>query len=501
MPKLAAIDVGSNAMRLAIASANQKGKLDLIATSREPVRLGADVFANREISVQRLVEAMDAFLRFRKLINAHKVKFVRAVGTSALREASNREYFINQITKTAGITIDPISGEEEARLIHLAVASNMRLKRRVALLVDIGGGSVEISLANAREVLATESFATGTVRLLQMLEQKKHGDRVFRQLVHEYINVSDTRLKKELGKHRIGLCIATGGNVEALGDLRVNLCKGKSNTSITIDELDSILKKLESRSFEDRIKKFRLRPDRADVIIPATIALQNIAYQAHVERILIPRVGVKDGLLIDMASKVHRAEEPVYHSQAIFSAKLVGRKYDYDAQHSITVASFALQLFDSTKKFHKLGAKERTLLEVAGLLHDIGYYVGMTDHHKHSYYLIRASPIIGLDDFQREVVATLARYHSGASPKSTHREFVELPSSEQTIVTKLAPLLRLAEALDRERANKVKRLRISAGKKLTLRLKGRGDLLLERWALARNSELFEKVYKRKIVIA
>ena len=501
MPRLAAIDVGSNAMRLAIASANDKGKLSLVDTARESVRLGADVFANREISVQRLVEAMDAFLRFRKLINAHKVKFVRAVGTSALREASNREYFINQITKTAGITIDPISGEEEARLIHLAVAGNMRLKRRVALLVDIGGGSVEISLANAREVLATESFATGTVRLLQMLEQKKHGDRVFRQLVHEYINVSDTRLKKELGKHRIGLCIATGGNVEALGDLRVNLCKGKSNTSITIDELDSILKKLESRSFEDRIKKFRLRPDRADVIIPATIALQNIAYQAHVERILIPRVGVKDGLLIDMASKVHRAEEPVYHSQAIFSAKLVGRKYDYDAQHSITVASFALQLFDSTKKFHKLGAKERTLLEVAGLLHDIGYYVGMTDHHKHSYYLIRASPIIGLDDFQREVVATLARYHSGASPKSTHREFVELPSSEQTIVTKLAPLLRLAEALDRERANKVKRLRISAGKKLTLRLKGRGDLLLERWALARNSELFEKVYKRKIVIA
>ena len=501
MPKLAAIDVGSNAMRLAIASANDKGKLDLIDTAREPVRLGADVFANREISNQRLVEAMDAFLRFRKLINAHKAKLVRAVGTSALREASNRDYFINQIAKAAEITIDPISGEEEARLVHLAVAGNVKLKRRVALLVDIGGGSVEISLANQREILVTESFATGTVRLLQMLEQKKHGDRVFRQLVHAYINVSDTRLKKELGKHKIGLCIATGGNVETLGDLRVQLCKGKSNTSITIDELDSILKKLESRSYEDRIRKFKLRPDRADVIIPAAIALQNIAYQAHVERILIPRVGVKDGLLIDMASKLHRAEEPVYYTQAISSAKLLGRKYDYEAQHSMTVARFAVQLFDSTKKLHKLGGKERTLLEVAGLLHDIGYYVGMTDHHKHSYYLIKASPIIGLDDSQREVVATVARYHSRASPKPSHKEYEELPSSEQSIVTKLAPLLRLAEALDREHANKVKQLRIAAGKKLTLRLRGRGDLLLERWALARNSELFETVYKRKVVIA
>ncbi|MGA3406398.1 MAG: Ppx/GppA phosphatase family protein [Candidatus Bathyarchaeia archaeon] len=501
MPKIAAIDVGSNAIRLAIASAEDKGRLDLIDTARESVRLGADVFANREISNQRLVEAMDAFLRFRKLINAHKVKFVRAVGTSALREASNRDYFISQIAKAAEITIDPISGEEEARLVHLAVAGNVRLKRRVALLVDIGGGSVEISLANQREILVTESFATGTVRLLQLLEQKKHGDRVFRQLVHAYINVSDTRLKKELGKHKIGLCIATGGNVETLGDLRVQLCKGKTNTSITIDELDSVLKKLESRSYEDRIRKFKLRPDRADVIIPAAIALQNIAYQAHVERILIPRVGVKDGLLIDMASKLHRAEEPVYYTQAISSAKLLGRKYDYEAQHSMTVARFAVQLFDSTKKLHKLGGKERTLLELAGLLHDIGYYLGMTDHHKHSYYLIKASPIIGLDDSQREVVATVARYHSRATPKPSHREYEELPSSEQSIVTKLAPLLRLAEALDREHANKVKQLRIASGKKLTLRLKGRGDLLLERWALARNSELFETVYKRKVVIA
>jgi exopolyphosphatase/guanosine-5'-triphosphate,3'-diphosphate pyrophosphatase len=501
MPKLAAIDVGSNAMRLVIASVDDKGKLDLIDSAREPVRLGADVFANREISNQRLVETMDAFLRFRKLINAHKAKLVRAVGTSALREASNRDYFINQIAKAAEIVIDTISGDEEARLVHLAVASNVKMKHRVALLVDIGGGSVEISLANQREIIATESFATGTVRLLQMLEQKKHGDRVFRQLVHEYINVGDTRLKKELGKHKIGLCIATGGNVETLGDLRIQLCKGKSNTSITIDELDFILKKLESRSYEDRIRKFKLRPDRADVIIPAAIALQNIASQAHVERILIPRVGVKDGLLIDMASKLHRAEEPVYHTQAISSAKLLGRKFDYEVQHSMTVARFAVQLFDSTKKWHKLGGKERTLLEVAGLLHDIGYYLGMTDHHKHSYYLIKASPIIGLDDSQREIVATVARYHSRASPKPSHKEYEELPSSEQSVVTKLAPLLRLAEALDREHANKVKRLRIAAGKKLTLRLRGRGDFLLERWALARNSELFETVYQRKVVIA
>ena len=501
MPKLAAIDVGSNAIRLAIASVEEKGKLRIIHTAREPVRLGADVFANREISNKRLVEAMDAFLKFRKLINSEGVKLVRAVGTSALREASNREYVINQIAKASEITIDLISGDEEARLVHLAVTRNVKLKRKLALLVDIGGGSVEISVANRDEILVTESFATGTVRLLQMLEQKKRGDRVFRQLVQAYLNVADTRLKKELGERRIAFCIATGGNVEALGELGVQLCSRKNDTSLTTDDLGSILEQLESQSYEGRMRKFKLRPDRADVIIPAAIVLQDIAQLARVNRILIPRVGVKDGLLVDMASKLHKVEEPFYHLQVISSARLLGRKFDYDAQHSMTVARIALNLFDSTRRLHNFGPKERALLEVAGILHDIGYYIGMTDHHKHSYYLIKASPIIGLSDIQREIVAVMVRYHSRALPKPNHEEYEALSTPQRLVVNRLGPLLRLAEALDREHAGKVKRLRLTIGEaKVKLRLVGGGGLLLERWAVARNSAWFENVYRRELEV-
>jgi exopolyphosphatase/guanosine-5'-triphosphate,3'-diphosphate pyrophosphatase len=203
-----------------------------------------------------------------------------------------------------------------------------------------------------------------------------------------------------------------------------------------------------------------------------------------------------------MVSRRYDVEEPLYHTQVISSAKLFGRKYEYNTQHSMTVARFALNLFDSTKRLHKLGSNERTLLEVAGLLHDVGYYVSMKDHHKHSYYLIKASPIIGLNDSQRAIVATVARYHTRAAPRPTHKEYKELSPAERRIVIRLAPLLRLAEALDREHAGKVQWIHITVGmKKMTLQLKGRGDLLLERWALARNSERFETVYKRKVVIA
>jgi exopolyphosphatase/guanosine-5'-triphosphate,3'-diphosphate pyrophosphatase len=501
MPKLAAIDVGSNAMRLAIASADQDDGMHIIHTDRVPVRLGGDVFAKGEISDAQLVEAMDAFLKFRKLINQHRVKMVRAVGTSALREARNRDYCITQIAKATEIAIEPISAEEEARLVYLAASKAVRLDGKVALLVDVGGGSVEVSMATNSGIIATESFGIGTVRLLQMLEQRKHGERVFRQLAREYINVSGTRLRKEIGEHKVDLCIATGGNVESLGDLRVQLCDADDDKSITLDELDSILKQLQSRSYEERIKDFGLRHDRADVIIPAIIVLQTVAKEAQIQEFEIPRVGLREGLLIDMARGLGHDLGPPDRTQLITSARLLGRKYDYEAEHAQTVAKFAVALFDATKKLHKLGTAERTMLEVSALLHDIGYYIGTTDHNKNSFYLIKASPLVGVNDSEKAIIALVTRYHSRSLPKPSHKEFMELAPKRRRIVMKLAAILRLAEALDREHSNRVDSLKVTVRKrKVVLLLKGKGDLLLEKWALNYGSRLFERVYKKEVVV-
>jgi len=502
LPRLAAIDVGSNAMRLAIASADDDGKMRVIETSREPVRLGADVFSDGEISDARLVEAMEAFLKFRKIINKYRVKEVRAVGTSALREARNRDYCIRQVAKTTEIAIDVISAEEEARLAFLAVSRAVKLQGKTALLVDVGGGSVEASLANETEILSTDSFGIGTVRLLQMLNERKQEDRVFRQLAREYINVSGTRLRKSIGERTVDLCVATGGNVESIGDLRVQLCDADDDRSVTLDELDTVLKQLQSRSYEERIKDFGLRPDRADVIIPAIIILQILAKEARIQEIEIPRVGVREGLLVDMARGLGRDSPPPDRTQLITSARLLGRKYDYEADHAQTVSRFALELFDATRRLHKLGPDERILLEVAALLHDIGYYVGTTDHHKNTWYLINASPLVGVDKTDKTMIALVTRYHTRALPKPSHKEFMDLSPKQRRIVVMLAAILRLGEALDREHGNKVHGFKLTIrGKKVHLLLKGEGDLLLERWALNHGAPLFEKTFKKKLVIA
>jgi len=488
-------------MRLAIASADDEARIHVIHTSREPVRLGEDVFSRREISDVKLVEAMEAFMNFRKLMNEYKVKLVRAVGTSALREARNRDYCIGQIAKATEISIDAISPEEEARLVFLAVSKAIGLEGKIALLLDVGGGSVEASIANENGITSTESLNIGTVRLLQMLDERLHGERVFRQLAREYINVSGTRVAKSIGDRKIDTCIATGGNVESIGDLRVQLCDADDDRSITLDELDVILKQLQSRSYDERIKDFGLRKDRADVIIPAIIILQIIAKEAKVQKIEIPRVGVREGLLIDMARSLGEQGRPPDRTQLITSARLLGRKFDYEPEHAQTVSRFALELFDATKNLHKLGPDERVLLEVAALLHDIGYYIGTTDHHKNTYFLINASPLVGVDESGKAMIALITRYHTRALPKPTHKEFMDLSPKKRGTILVLAALLRLAEALDREHGNKVRSLKLIMRKKnVHLTLRGEGDLLLERWALNNASQLFEKTFNRKLVV-
>jgi exopolyphosphatase/guanosine-5'-triphosphate,3'-diphosphate pyrophosphatase len=444
---------------------------------------------------------MEAFLKFRKLINAYKVKSVRAVGTSALREARNRDYCIRQIAKTTEIPIDVISAEEEARLAFLAASRAVKLQGKLALLVDVGGGSVEVSIAAKNEIISTESFGIGTVRLLQMLNQRRQSERVFGQLARGYINVSGGRLRRAIGDRRIDTCIGTGGNVESLGDLRVQLCNADDDRSITLDELDTILKQLESRSFEERMKDFGLRRDRADVIIPAIIVLQTVAKEARVQEIEIPRVGLREGLLIDMARDLGRRSPPPDRIQLITSARLLGRNYDYEPKHAQTVSRFAVELFDATKSLHRLGSDERVLLEVAGLLHDIGYYLGTTDHHKNTWYLINSSPLVGCSESEKEIIALVTRYHTRSLPKPSHKEFINVPPKRRRVVLMLAAILRLAEGLDREHASKVRSFKLNVQrKKVTLTLKGRGDMLLERWALSYGSKLFEKAFKRKVVI-
>ena len=501
MPVLAAIDVGSNAMRCVVASIDGERRVELLENIREPVRLGQDVFTHGVIAEGTMDRAAEAFRRFADVIRAHGAIWTKALATSATREALNKETFIDRIFQASGIELATIGSEEEARLIHLAVMQRISLKNKLALLVDIGGGSTEITIASGESVLSTESYRMGSVRLLQLLEESKHDEQEFTTLVQEYVDATQRRIVREIGERTIDLCIGTGGNIETLGDLRRQMLGKDRDSVLALGELESLLKTLRSMSFQERIARIGLRPDRADVILPAAIIIRRIMRQAGTEMLQIPRVGLKDGILVDMIQELYGEKRGLDRDQVMASAMALGRKYAFDEQHALTVARFAVELFDQTRPLHNLALEHRLMLEVAALLHDIGTFVNVTGHHKHTQYLLLASPLVGLAREQMAIVANVARYHRKSLPKPQHDAYRVLSSRDRVVVSKLAAVLRLADAMDNEHASKVEEFSVELKRpQFVLRLKGQDDLLLEKWALMQKAPMFEEVYSVRLTI-
>jgi exopolyphosphatase/guanosine-5'-triphosphate,3'-diphosphate pyrophosphatase len=443
---------------------------------------------------------IQTFIDFKRQLEHHHVTHVKAVGTSALREATNRDTVLKAITKATGIEPSIIGGEEEALLIHLAARHAVNLKGKVALLVDIGGGSVEVVLADDMTVLCNESYAMGSVRLLKILDEKA-GEERFNQLVQEYVDATQRRLEQEIGNQKIDVCVGTGGSIESIGDLRRDLFDKNSNQKVTADELKSLVKKLRGTTFEERIQDMRLRPDRADVIVPAAIVLQRIVQQAGVSEVVIPGIGLKDGVLLQILSELRDQERRIYRKQVVESARRLGKKYFFDEKHATIVAKLALQIFDQTQTLHDLDSEARLILEIAAILHDIGHYVNVANHHKHALYLIQSSPLIGLTPLQMDMVANVARYHRKSAPKAQHKPYEDLPPKHRLTISKLAAILRLADALDHEHRSTVDQVEVEYKRpRFLFRLKGKGDMLLEKWALSAKRDLFESVFDGNVVV-
>jgi exopolyphosphatase/guanosine-5'-triphosphate,3'-diphosphate pyrophosphatase len=291
------------------------------------------------------------------------------------------------------------------------------------------------------------------------------------------------------------MCIGTGGSIESIGEIRRSLFNKNSSSKISSLELAAIARKLAALSVEERVRQFHLRPDRADVISPAAAVLQKILQYAGVREILIPRVGVKDGLLAEIVWEIQYRGKHLDHDQVWSSALQLGRKYSFDERHGVTVCRHALQIFDQTRSVHGLDGESRMLLEVAALLHDVGQHIGVSNHHKHTYYLLKAGPIVGLTPDQVEIAANVARYHRKSLPRSDHLPYSSLSPNDRMRVRTLAAILRVADAMDRQHADCVRSVSVACkGSAVKLRLHGSGDLLLARWALAKRSELFESIF-------
>lgn len=303
---ISAIDIGSNAMRMIIAEANlnERGEIYLreLKKIRSPIRLGKEVFLDQPISEKTLEESINTFIHFKNINQKYEVQSCRAVATSALREAKNKIDFIEKIEKHSGIKIELIDGIEEAQLIFLAVSKEIDLKTGSQVLIDIGGGSVEITFTEQGKRVESKSFPMGTVRILDQLIKRKLTEENLKVVMGDFIAPVSKYIESTPTNSKPSYAIGTGGNLECMARLKLDLLKKTPNSYITLNELVEICERLKGLSISDRIHKLNLRPDRADVILPAILIVKTIMRQSGVNKIVIPCVGLRNGILWSMLS-------------------------------------------------------------------------------------------------------------------------------------------------------------------------------------------------------
>lgn len=497
--RVGCVDTGSNAIRFLAVEFSAPGRHTILEYERAPIRLGHQVFLRGRLDHRTMDATTQAFRSFKKRFDALGVTHFRAVATSAVREARNGAQLVDRIFRETGIRLEVITGAEEARLVHRAVASRIDLSGGQWILADLGGGSVEVSLLDDAGMLWSESHTMGSVRLLEELSQAEHEPGRFRQLLEEYVSV--LRIPAPATYWTPSGFIATGGNIDELAGLAAAPEDEEGVRHLAVADLDRLIQLLTRLSYRERIARLKLREDRADVILPAATVYLRLAREAKAETIQVPQVGVKEGLILDLMDTLTAEDggEQLALTQLRQSAVLLGRRFMFDEAHGLHVAMLSLRLFDLLQELHGLGRRDRQLLMAAAILHDIGLFISFKRHHKHSLYLIYRSELPGLTPTENLMVANVARYHRKNHPQPHHDDYMKLSPEDRLRVDQLSAIVRLADALDSQHLQVVKEVDMHVrGLDLELELQVDGDVMLERWAVAKKKGLFEETFGYRI---
>ncbi len=520
MTRFAAIDVGSNALRLRIIEAQAPDRSSQLAllpqdaspwtdvtSLRAPVRLGSEVFVSGKLAPATIGQACGALREFRQAMDAAKVVAYRATATSAVREAQNGGTLVERARREAGVELEVIEGVEEARLIQLAVMRRMKLADKRALLVDVGGGSTELTLVDRGQSVFSISLSLGTVRVIEtFLKGSGSVDKRRAKLMTEQIDRSIHDARAQLAKANVQVLVGTGGNVETLADL----CPHKGGyggaaRAIDVAATRVLFAKLCAMSAQERRDQLGLRPDRADTIVPATAIFLRVADQVKAAAIAAPGVGLKEGILEELVDKYFHVWDAAGEAQSVLAGcTQLGRRYQFDEAHGARVSGFAAQLFDDLREVHSMGDRDRLLLRAAAMLHDVGDFVRYDGHHKHSYYLILHADLMGLTPDERAIVANVARYHRKSTPDPSHPNFRDLDKEARARVSRLSAILRVADALDREHLGKIDGVQAvvePAKRRVVLHVMGREDRELEEWTVLAKADLLREVYGLEVVFA
>ncbi|MFY9673269.1 MAG: Ppx/GppA phosphatase family protein [Terriglobales bacterium] len=508
MPTFAAIDIGSNSVRLKIARLHA-GHLKEIHEDREVTRLGEGVFSGGLLAPEAMSETVRVLRRFNRSIQECGTDTVRVVATAALRDARNSHAFLEWVRSTTGWTIEIISGLEEARLIHLGIVSHARLGASSVLLVDLGGGSCELTLSREGNIRDTVSLPLGAVRLTgDFLKHDPPRKSELKQL-QSFVTREVGRIQNRIRAARVGAVIATSGTADALAGVATHLARSqrrRTSIRVTREMMRRIVKEITRMPIEQRRKVPGIGPRRAEIICAGAVVYGELLERCHLSGFRYSPLGLRDGILAQMEAEHDRSTRSsrAIESERWESIKRAVAHYGVDMHHALHVRESALQLFSNLKSVHQLPPEYREWLSAAAMLYEVGDYVNRNGHHRHTYYIIANSEILGYTPQQRRIIGSIARYLGKSRPTPGDGPMSALSPEEQESVKKASMLLRIARAVNIGRSQSVAKMGVSARNgRVSMKLAARGNASvdLEVWAIEKDNAYFREVFGRELSVA
>ncbi|HLJ55404.1 MAG TPA: Ppx/GppA phosphatase family protein [Chthonomonadaceae bacterium] len=507
----AAIDIGTNSIRLAVVRNEDGDKTNTLAIQREVVRLGEGEFETDEMTDDAMKRGALVCTRFAEAARGFGASEIIAFATSAVREAENREEFIDRVRNEAGIEVRVISGMEEARLIWLGVSSGIDLRGRTGMLIDIGGGSTEVIVGTEAGYSVLESMKLGAIRLSNRFfaDAGPVSSSDFLK-VQYYVQGAASNVIRRVRSAGFDLAIGSAGTINALAAIIArrggDIAFDQGNPSFRLADLKDTVHALCRMPLEERRRVPGMDANRADIILGGAAIIQTLMEHLSVDRLVASERGLREGILLD---HVLRGDEARQHfeqnSVRRRSILQLARTCSYEAEHAQQIVRLALKLFDETArlKLHNYGKAERELLEYAAITHDIGAFLSHSNHHRHAYYLIRNYDLLGFNDSEIEIIANVALYHHKGTPRKHHPNLANMDRDSRRVVETLSALLRIAEGLDRSHLGLVQDIALHRGKKpgrLLLTLGSESDCQLEVWGAQNNREPFERIFGAPLLV-
>ncbi len=503
---VAVLDIGATAVRMEVAEVNPAGTRRTLEALSLPVELGKDTFALGRLRSETIEECVRALRRFRDVLREYGIEdssSIRAVATSAVREAENREQFLDRVHLATGFRVECLEDVEISRIAYMAVRDVLERMRTPHpwnhLVIEVGGGSTELVLIQNDRVTFSETYRLGALRLRETLETRRESPFRARALLIRDIQRSLLQMRRDLPERIPTTLIAMSGDARFAASQLSRQWNDRECVRLEARTFASFAERLFAMSADEIVRAYQLSYSEAEVVGVALLINAQIARMFGIRHIWVPKVHLRTGLELELATRSLWTSDFV--RQVENSARLLAEKFRIEMRHAEHVAMLCDRLFEALRREHGLDSRYGFLLRIAALLHEAGLFVNSRNHHKHSMYLIQNSDLFGLTQDDILLVALIARYHRRSMPDPAHPYYGGLSRERKLAVQALAALMRIADALDRSHAQRVfvESIAVVDGR-CAITAAGVDDLTVERLALKEKSDLFEAIYGLTVTV-